>query len=309
VKTSDREKLAKQLEKRLTKFHEEQLALTGVIPVNNRWAFIEQVIDSVRRIEFVRKLREMEHSPQRLDGSNSMFDPLRGAVLKTREGDIEEAFWLVFLSTHCGKNLTTGWRLCGEIYGSLGQGQPWTWQRVAKNVGAFQSWLSQNHQLLQGRFGNHRKYESVKSGGKGTGAVVASYVSWIKAGGSHEERIANAVEQAKGNPKFAFAILYWEMHEVLRFGRIGCFDYLTMLAKLGLAPIEADSTYLIDNATGPARGARLLFDGQIDSSTSPKVLDEKLARLGTALKVDMQVLEDSVCNWQKSPDKYQLFRG
>lgn len=309
MKTRDREKLAKQLEKRLTKFHEEGFVLTGVVPLDNRWAFIEQVIDSIRRVEYVRKISEIKHSPQRLDGSSLMFDPLRGAVLKAREGDIEEACWLVFLSTHCGKNLTTGWRLCGEIYGSLGQGGPWSWQRVTRNVGAFQTWLERNYEALQGRFGNHRKYESIKPGGKGTGAVVASYVSWVEAGGSHEARISSAIRQAKGDPRFAFAVLYWEMHDVLRFGRIGCFDYLTMLAKLGLAPIEADSTYLIDNATGPTRGARLLFDGQIDSRTSPKLLDEKLSRLGNALRVDMQVLEDSVCNWQKSPSAYQLFRG
>jgi hypothetical protein len=44
-----------------------------------------------------------------------------------------------------------------------------------------------------------------------------------------------------------------------------------MLAKVGLADIDADSTYMND-ATGPKRGARLLFDGQIDSRTNARTL-------------------------------------
>lgn len=81
-----------------------------------------------------------------------------------------------------------------------------------------------------------------------------------------------------------------------------------MLSKVGLANIEADSTYM-NEATGPKRGARLLFDGQIDSNTGARVLEARVAALEQHLGVGMQVMEDAMCNWQKSPNLYQAFRG
>ena len=55
-----------------------------------------------------------------------------------------------------------------------------------------------------------------------------------------------------------FDYLYRSMDAVASFGRMAKFDYLTMVAKLGLAPIEPGSTYM-PGATGPLSGARLLF--------------------------------------------------
>ena len=94
------------------------------------------------------------------------------------------------------------------------------------------------------------------------------------------------------------------MGVISRFGRLARFDYLTMIGKLGLAPIEPGSTYM-QSSTGPVEGARLLFE----TNNSPKTLDRWLVDLGTQLKVNMQVLEDALCNWQKSPDRFVPFRG
>jgi len=54
------------------------------------------------------------------------------------------------------------------------------------------------------------------------------------------------------------------MNDVERFGRTAKFDYLTMVGKLGLAAIEPGSTYM-QGATGPLKGARLLFGGRATS--------------------------------------------
>jgi len=86
------------------------------------------------------------------------------------------------------------------------------------------------------------------------------------------------------------------------------FDYLTMLGKLGLAGIEPGSAYL-EGATGPLRGARLLLGGSVTAALSAPTLDGWLVQLGTDLNVGMQVLEDSLCNWQKTPGKFVPFRG
>ena len=108
------------------------------------------------------------------------------------------------------------------------------------------------------------------------------------------------------NPHKLFDYLYCSMTEVMSFGRMAKFDYLTMIGKLGLAQIEPGSTYL-EGSTGPAVGARLLFSG--GNATPLSDLDSRSVELGDALGVGMQVMEDALCNWQKNPGKFVPFRG
>ena len=121
----------------------------------------------------------------------------------------------------------------------------------------------------------------------------------------HEGLVRSVTLEAGGDRRVGFDRLYRSMAaSVLRFGRLARFDYLTMLAKLGLAPIEAGSPYL-QGSTGPLRGARLLFGGNHDAAE----LDDWLVELDRDLQVGMQVLEDALCNWQKSPSTFEPFRG
>lgn len=306
MKGSEKEKKSQELEALLEDIHRRHLPLIGIAPFENRMSFVAQLIDSIHRVDYVRTIGNRKISDARADPQNALFDPIRAAILK-KKSDPEEACWLVFLATHCGRNLRTEWLLARELYGAY-EKKPWVWPRVAGDPKVYADWLHENHEEFQGKFGNHRKYESIKPGRSGTGAVINSYVTWVRQFGSHQKMFSQALGIARGDRRKAFAFLYDEMSQVRRFGRTGKFDYLTMLAKVGLANIEADSTYLHE-ATGPLRGARLLFDGQIDSNSGPRELEKKVAELDRYLNVGMQVLEDSICNWQKSPNFYLPFRG
>ncbi|RVT48015.1 alpha-glutamyl/putrescinyl thymine pyrophosphorylase clade 3 protein [Rubrivivax albus] len=300
----EKEQRSIELEAQLLDFHQHKMPLQGVTPPENMLAFVAQLIDSIQRVMYVQTIRARPISAARADPRSPSFDPIRAAVAA---GQTEEAFWLIFLATHCGRNLRTEWRLAAELYGAS-QAAPWTWTRVQNDPEAYADWVEDHYDTFTGKFGNHRKYESLKPGDKGTGAVVRSYVDWITGFGSHAAMVAQAKAQANGNARRAFNVLYEQMRAVLRFGRTGRFDYLTMLSKVGLADIDADSTYM-NEATGPKRGARLLFDGQIDSNTGARVLEARVAALEQHLGVGMQVMEDAMCNWQKSPNLYQAFRG
>ncbi|OYW82670.1 MAG: hypothetical protein B7Z20_13600, partial [Sphingobium sp. 32-64-5] len=89
---------------------------------------------------------------------------------------------------------------------------------------------------------------------------------------------------------------------------LGRFDWAAMLSRYGFAPAEAGSAYLT-TATGPKAGMRLLFAGNANASVGPSTLQARLDELDTALGVGMEVLEDSICNWQKSPSAFVHFRG
>ena len=111
-------------------------------------------------------------------------------------------------------------------------------------------------------------------------------------------------ERADSDRRMAFYYLYNSMQPVASFGRLARFDYLAMLGKLGLAPIEPGST-ILQGSGGPLAGARLLFGK--DASASD--LDSWLLELESDLHVGMQVSEDALCNWQKSPREFRPFRG
>lgn len=307
MKGPEKELRAQELEAALMEFHREQMPLTGIVPYENMLCFVAQLIDSLQRVEYVYKVRARPISPLRADPKSKLFDPIRAAILMAANGQREEAFWLVFLATHCGRNLDTEWLLARELYGA-NEDAPWIWTQVAADPKAYSEWLEGNRVLIHGKFGNHRKYESLKQGRRGTGTVVRTYVEWVKRYDSHDRLISSALAEAKGAPRQAFGLLYESMAAVMSFGRTGRFDYLTMLAKVGLAAIDANSTYL-NGATGPKKGARLLFDGQIDSNTGTRVLETRVAALEKHLGVGMQVMEDAMCNWQKSPGRYRPFRG
>ena len=291
------------------------LKLPGIYPAGYLHCLVEQLVESLRRIEFVHWVRDNQHDPRRMDPHSDLFDPLRAAALRLRYGEVDEAYWLTFIATHFGKHARDGWRLARDVYGKLGGPGLWDWQTISVNPTAFRVWLAAHESRLSGgdgvsrRFSNHRKYESLKASSvAGTAAVFDSYVQWVRPPRTHQDMIRDAHKLVGQNPKEVFRHLYGQMCAVRRFGRLAKFDYLTMLGKLGIAPIDPGSAYLSD-ATGPLRGARLLFAGNASAALSGRALDEKLLILDEHLKVGMQTLEDAICNWQKSPGRFIAFKG
>lgn len=310
--------LGRALESKLISFDSNEHELPGISNSINRAAFVDQLIDSVRRIRYLSVMRARPISPVRKDPYSPFFDPLKAAVLHHQVGNLDEACWLVFLAIHCGKSLSTGWRLTRDLYGGLQQGTIWNWSSVSQNPSAFGSWVDSNYLTLAGadgvirKFGNHRKYETLQPNKpKSPAKVVATYVDWIGPSKRHSELFRVAQLNTDADPRSVFKYLYRSMGSVASFGRTGRFDYLTMLGKMGLAPIEADSAYM-QGATGPKSGGCLLFKGGKDMHINTQELDGLFLKLGEYLGVGpqaMQVMEDAICNWQKSPDKYTRFNG
>lgn len=305
---------AKALLDGLSQYETSHGPLASLARSNRRNVFVEQVVESIRRVRYARSLINANLSQSRADPHCDAFDPLRAAVLKSRAGDFEEAVWLVFLFVHFGKHQAGGYRWIREIYGRNGDPRLWTWTEVSADPIGFRSWLAANQNRIQnscrpGGFGNHRKYESLDANSSsGTGTTVESYVEWIRPHSSQQQLIDWAVTEARGEQGTAFHLLYRSMGQVKRFGRTARFDFLTMLEKLDLAPIRPKYAY-IAQATGPRRGAKLLFFNNPLAQASSRTLERKVSDLDAMLGVGMQVLEDSICNWQKSPSRLIRFRG
>jgi len=306
--------IAKRLETQLLSFDRKKHSLPGIKDLAMRTSFLEQLMESLHRVKYFSKLNTRKLSARRMDPNDEMFNPLMAAVLHKRQGNFDEAFWLVFLFVHFGKHHRGGWRYVREIYGRLGKRSKWDWRSISSDPTGFRQWLDRHQSQLKrdgvpGGFGNHRKYESLSAYSPiGTGAVVESYVKWVAPPRTHQELMDEASVQTDGDPRMAFDYLYRSMKSIIRFGRTARFDYLAMIGKLGLAPLEPGTAYL-QGATGPIKGARLLFGLPKPSSVKAAVLDSWLVELDVELKVGMQALEDALCNWQKSPIEFKPFRG
>lgn len=284
--------------------------LPGLVDEGRLEVFVGQIVESQRRVRYIRRLLTMHFSPSVLDGSSASFDPLKAAILKQRTGDIDEAIWLIFLSTHFGRHIRTGWQLAGDFYSRLGEAGAWDWRSTSGATLEMRAWLDMHYSALRargGRFGNHRKYESLNAWeSTGTGQVLETYIAWV-GDAMHRDKLAQIAPYTL-QPRERFAALYRSLDSVARFGRTARFDFLCMLGKMNLTNIEADSAYL-SGATGPLAGARLLLDGSKDSTSRPRDLEARLEFLQQTLLVPFDVLEDALCNWQKSPNVFVPFRG
>ena len=310
IRNEDRE-LARHIDEALIVFHQTIRSLPGVQDDHRRHTFLAQIIESTRRIRYVTRVTERDVSDRRVDPNDGMFDPLKAAIVFDRRGEIDEAFWMVFYFVHFGKHIRRGWKYASDIYGRLGDPlNRWDWAATSADPAGFRHWLAASIDRIKssgasGGFGNHRKYQSLDAySDSGTGAAFETYTRWVGPPRTHEELISSALQKAHQNPFQGFSELYQSMNSVASFGRTARFDYLTMIGKLGLATIEPPSPYL-PNSTGPLHGARTLFGVQ----ETPSLLDQWIVELGTEVGVGVQVLEDALCNWQKSPKIFVPFRG
>lgn len=265
-----------------------------------------QFIASLRREDYYRLVQRAPISPDRADPNRGSFDAERAVAFHLQQGNIDEAGWLIFLMTHFARRPDSGWRRLQDVYGMLGAGL-WNWQSVMANPAGFDQWLTANWMRIGGAFGNHRKYESLRpDANRPMQRAVADYCAWIGPGG-HAAFFAASVVAAGNDPHTIFDYLYQQMR-ICSFGRLAKFDYLSLIGRYKLAPIEAGFAYL-DGATGPGNGARLLIDGVADSGRSNSDVQQKLDALDAQLKVGMTVMEDALCNWQKSPRHFVHYVG
>lgn len=283
-------------------------ALPGIANSSNLDCFTWQLVDSIKRIKYVTTIREKDIHQSCTDPKNVAFDPIKAASFYKKNGNIDEAFWLVFLAIHFGKNKKSKWGLVKAIYSGLTDSIKWDWQTVKSNTTSFQQWLHLNEASIkkEGSVGNHRKYISLNAlGNRGTGAAILSYVDWITSQGTHLAFFQNLFGTEIDSKK-KFSIAYKSMSQVKSFGRMGKFDFLTMIGKLQLVDIVPDSVYMV-GATGPYQGAKFLFGG----NPNRKELNNYLSDLEKYLNLDfgMQVLEDAICNWNKNKGKYVYFGG
>lgn len=295
----------------LAAFEAQHGALPGIAQLSARDTFVQQMISSLRRIEYIRNMQTRAIAPDRIDPNSNLFDPLKGAALLGQKGELDEAVWMTFVATHFGKHVEDAWKLASNVMGSFGAGPTWNFAAYAGQPAGFDAMLQARQadladHKISGRFSNHRQYQSKKP--DKIALVFSTFYDWLIADGDFNTKIRNIHQTVGQQPTVVFRALYRSMASVYGFGRLGNFDFLTMVGKLQLAPIDADSVHM-SGATGPLSGAKLLVQTPGAAAMSPKQIEAVVDSLDETLHVGKQVLEDSLCNWQKSPNHYLYFSG
>jgi hypothetical protein len=270
-----------------------------LVGINNsivKDVLIKQMVDSVKRIKYINVVQNRDISEERTNPHSPLFDPIKAAIWHNRSGNTNEALWIVFLLTHFGESYTHGWNYTKAVYGKLNSSPYWSWDNIKYNIRDFIDWLDENYLIIKplGKFGNHRKYQSLSAtSSKGTGATISSYRNLF--GDSPKNYIDAINEDIKTNPKGFFDYLYKQIRGIVGFGRLARFDFLTMIGKMSIYSIEPGNPYLT-GASGPKFGAQKLYE-----ILDARQLNSYLTDLGNYLNFPfvMQILEDSLCNWQK----------
>lgn len=273
----------------------------------------DYIVANERQVQYFERLKqraEMQRfSPSCIDVTSKYFDPIK-AIIYLNKIDKAEALWLAFLVIHTGDSARSNWQYLKQLYGNhddnRGQGQALTWHNISQNPALIDTWIDNSlskDSIKDSRFkfGKHRKYESVKQ----MGAVMQSYQDWLTEMGGIDGLLAiDAISKHSVSPvrqtdstMQRFAALYRRLR-IFRFGRLAKFEWLSLLGYTGVLDIKADHCYLTE-ATGPKRGAKLLFGMRRDSDLERLAID-----VADALAVDYAIFEASLCHWQASPDYY-----
>ena len=221
------------------------------------------------------------------DLGDPSWDPCTAILSLNTDGDLEEATWLAFLSTHIGPG-TADWTSLRAVYSDFGTTRL-SWAEVTSNPGRLLDWYRvHGGQLGELHFTNHRKFESWRQ----FGDVALSYIRGIaRTPDGTQAAFFSADRRSAGEN---FDRLIYELTFVYRFGRLAVYDFLSLLGDLGVYPLAPQKIYL-EGSTGPLAGARRLY-----GSTAPAAeLDAKAVDLASRLGVSLGTMEDALCNWQK----------
>jgi Alpha-glutamyl/putrescinyl thymine pyrophosphorylase clade 3 len=280
------------LEQRLIAEH-----LPGLSTADSRARFIRELERSAHGINTRRRIAA---DPGVVDvreprDSDRSWSPLPAIVQWARGGDRDEATWLAYLATFFGMDERRGrecWRSTLVVYGGFGDGHL-GWSRVATDPDLVLE-LCRRHRDVYATLarGNHRKREPTKDPAhrQGLAASVRSLVALAEHHGGLECLLADADASSRDR----FARLMRELAPIVSFGRTGCFDLLVLLGGLGVYELDAPRLYLA-GATGPKDGARLMLPGV----RRLRNLDDELCAVAGRVGVEIQAMEDALCNWQK----------
>lgn len=250
-----------------------------------------QTRDSIRRIEIYsiyRKRAELADKV-RLPYSYST-NPL---ILAQRPSISNlSKLWFLYLATYFGKSLGSKWTLFKRAAFLNAEGIICV-EEIIKDKDAYFKYLRSFDFFAESQYSNHRKYTKKDLLGEKGFIKSANY-------------FLDNISQFNFSRQTDFDRVYNLALKIPSFGRMAAFDYVCTLCKCGLNVAEPNSMYL-KYSTGPQAGFKYLLGicgidlSEIDDIVQTGTEIQEWFQENTTIFIVAQVLEDAICNWQKSP--------
>ena len=258
----------------------------------------KQTFDSIRRIEIFNTYKTKADIAVRT--KSNYFITSNPFILSQREDlSYENRIWIIYLAVYFGKSKKSGWALFNKatFYSNKSLID---FDYVKNNKQDYFDYLKAINFFDGKTFSNHRKF--VKKSLEGDRGLIRSMDFLI-------DNIDSFIEVNK----LTFDDCYKKGLRIPNFNRLGSFDFTSNLVKCGLDIEEPKKMYL-RNSSGPLAGLKLILklSGSDYNNESAMIFGEKIESWflhNTNIFMVCQVLEDSICNWQKQPVNYSYFSG
>ncbi|MCB9231507.1 MAG: hypothetical protein H6581_07585 [Bacteroidia bacterium] len=258
-----------------------------------------QTIDSIRRVEIFRTYSRRATNGEKL--GLPYFHTSNPYTLAQRLSlSTDTRIWFVYLATYFGKSNLSKWRLFNQAT-FREDNTLITVEGILKDREEYFDFLKGRNLFQNANYSNHRKY--TKKSLEGNKGILFSFDFFLK---------NLALFRAPVNQNFHK--VYLNALKVPNFGRMAAFDFTCNLCKCRLYVDEPVSMYQA-HSTGPLSALKdMLFYAGVTSpekSLAISLGDELLDWFSANSNIYMlaQVLEDSICNWQKSPIRHIRYFG
>lgn len=258
-----------------------------------------QTIDSIRRISIYKTYRK---KAEQAEAQNLPYSHTSNPfTLSQRDSlSLNSKAWYIYLATYFGKSDTSNWKLFNNAV-FREDGTLIDLESILENREEYFDYLRSFDFFKETKYSNHRKY--IAKSLDGDRGVLRSMDYFLD----------NINDFACSDPT-DFHLVYKKSHKIPNFARMGAFDFTSSLCKCNLNIKDPESMYL-EGSTGPLKALKdmLKLSGLNKSSKAEQISfgNELLNWFmeNSDIEIAAQVIEDAICNWQKSPNHYERYFG
>lgn len=258
-----------------------------------------QTIDSIRRINIYQAYAMKARRAEELN--LPFFHTSNPFTLSQRSSiGIDSKVWYIYLATYFGKSNKSKWKLFNKTAFKADKSLI-EFKEIKLNRLHYYTYLRNIDLFNNANFSNHRKY--TKKSLEGRKGLIYSIDYFL-----------DNIDKYSHSNLVEFDVVFSYAMKIPNFGRMAAFDFTSSLCKCNLNINDPISMYH-ENSTGPLKAlADILILAKCKDVSKSAQIDfgnDLLAWFLEHSKIQIvaQVLEDTICNWQKSPRKYQRYFG
>jgi hypothetical protein len=257
-----------------------------------------QTSDSIRRIEIYEAYNK--RAIQAVKEKQDFCHTSNPFVLAQRSDlSLNNRLWIIYVATYFGKSNKSKWTLFERATFNKKK-SILLFDEIKLDLNKYFKYLSSFDFFENCNYSNHRKFTAK---------------NLLKKNGVFEsmEYFTNNIDKYSSVEKMDFHTMYKLSQKIPNFGRLAGFDFSSSLVKCSFNIEEPKSMYA-EHSTGPldAIGLILKLTNNSASATSRKKLCTDLMQWfldNSDIFMIGQVLEDSICNWQKNTVNYIRYSG